>query len=320
MNETAFVEERSSAWSRLRFLCDRADVSPRNLTAEELAEMIELYRQASADLSYVRTRTTQPSLVDYLNDLTARAYATLYQAPRRRISDALRNSINLVVDTVRRRKAFIFLAIAIDLAGMLVGMTTFSMPEPRSVIIPPGWEGVIDHWTNPDVEGRTADQRIASTGFYLSNNPRVAVVTASLGVVSFGVLAVSNVFRNGLLLGGLMSETAQAGTLGRLLIWISPHGVTEIQGMYMAAAAGFVMGWALINPGRRSRADALKHAGSDAICLLVLAFVMMIIAAPFEGFFSFDPEIPNALKVIVAAVMLAGWLALWTFGGKREAN
>jgi uncharacterized membrane protein SpoIIM required for sporulation len=76
------------------------------------------------------------------------------------------------------------------------------------------------------------------------------------------------------------------------------------------------LGYALVNPGRRRRADALRLVGKDAIVLLATSVVLMFIAAPIEGFFSFQPFIPQWLKVVVAGVSACAWAGLWIFFGR----
>jgi uncharacterized membrane protein SpoIIM required for sporulation len=109
------------------------------------------------------------------------------------------------------------------------------------------------------------------------------------------------------------------GNLDFLVSSIIPHGVPEISGLWISCSAGLLLGWALINPGRRSRGEALKAVGKDAIVLLAISVVLMFIAAPIEGFFSFNPRIPGAVKVTVAVLEAIGWLAFWSFFGRDEA-
>ncbi len=44
----------------------------------------------------------------------------------------------------------------------------------------------------------------------------------------------------------------------------------------------------------------------------------MFIAAPIEGFFSFNPTVPGWLKVIVASISALAWALFWIGYGRRE--
>lgn len=75
----------------------------------------------------------------------------------------------------------------------------------------------------------------------------------------------------------------------------------------------------MIAPGRRPRGEALREAGRDAIVLLATSVVLMFIAAPIEGFFSFNPSVPVWAKVALATGSAVGWTFFWT-GYGREAE
>jgi uncharacterized membrane protein SpoIIM required for sporulation len=119
----------------------------------------------------------------------------------------------------------------------------------------------------------------------------------------------------------LASEMSKVHKLPFLLVSILPHGITEMSGAAIAAAAGLLLGWALIDPGRRSRADSLRAVGPDAGVLLLIGVALTLMAAPIEGFFSFNPAVPHYARVIVTLVTLFGWLAFWSgFGRTPEED
>ena len=156
------------------------------------------------------------------------------------------------------------------------------------------------------------------TGFYASNNPMAAITGVATSSVSFGVGGAYALYQNGASVGALAYEMNKVGKLGMLVTWLLPHGVSEIQGFFVSVGAGFVLGWALINPGRRRRGEALAEAGKDAIVLMATSIVMMFIAAPFEGYFSFNPRVPDAVKLVVAVLVACAWAAFWIGFGRGE--
>src|SRR5271170_6101311 len=119
MNEENFVDRRKPEWARLMALCDLADGTPTRLSPADLREMIRLCRQISTDLAVVRTVSTNPTLTAYLNDLAAKAYASVYTEPRRPILSVLWESVQLAAATVRRRKAFVFASLGIFLVSSI---------------------------------------------------------------------------------------------------------------------------------------------------------------------------------------------------------
>ena len=319
MNEQAFVERREPEWRRLQWLCDKGSATVRSLTGDELREMVRLYRRASTDLALVRTKSTNQGLVDYLNDVVVRAYGVLYRAPRTSLWRSVVDYIVLAAQTVRRRRYFVFAAIAVFFLSGIFSFTVLgAQPAAREVLISPAEEGMFDSWKSGQFEDRTGSESAMASGFYASNNPRVAIIAGAVGAGSFGVLSTFINYRTGVQLGALAHEVDQVGNLDFLLSSIIPHGVPEISGLWVSCAAGMLLGWALINPGRRSRGESLKAVGKDAIVLLGTSVVLMFIAAPIEGFFSFNPAIPGGVKVLVAALEAIGWISFWCFFGRDQ--
>lgn len=319
MNETAFVDRRQADWKRLTFLCDKAERTMKALSADEFEEFVRLYRRSSTDLATVRTRSKNIQLAEYLNDLTGRAYGTIYTEPRGSILTSLGEGIKLSARTVRKCKWFVGLSAALFFGSALWSYMIMSLvPGTRDYFVTSEMESSFENWKNPDKTRRTSSESAMMTGFYLSNNPRAAISGGAISAATFGLGTAYVLYMNGALLGALSKELEPYGRTGEFLIWISPHGVPELSGIIMSGAGGFVMAWALIHPGRRRRGQALRDAGRDAIVLLSTGVVLMFIAAPIEGFFSFNPFIPNAAKVIVALVSLSAWIFFWSGFAKEE--
>lgn len=320
MNEQGYVERRSADWQRLTYLCDKAEANLKGMSKEELQEFVKLYRRASTDLALVRTKSSNVNLTDDVNDVVVRAYSVLYRAPSRSIREVLVSSIAHAAKTVRRRRAFVFASIGIFLFAALATPVLMSVvPQTQAVLIPDQYRGVFDQWKSGHFPHRSAADSIGATGMYASHNPFVAIITGAVGAGSFGLLSVYLIAENGLMIGALGHETARVGRLDFLLSSIIPHGVPELTGAFLSGSAGLLLGWALVKPGRLTRAQSLKSVGPDAITLLATSMVMMAIAAPIEGFFSFNPHVPGWLKVTVAALSLSAWLAFWTQFGKDDA-
>ncbi|MBC8066508.1 MAG: stage II sporulation protein M [Chlorobia bacterium] len=313
MNEVAFVDKREPDWKRLTFLCDRADATIKSLKPEELHEFVRLYRRVSGDLALVRTKSTNLQLIDFLNDLAGRAYATLYRAPRKPFFKAISDAIALSAQTMRRCRYFLLVSAVLFFgSGLLSFFLMQNMPQTRDFFVPEQARELVDGWKDGKFEQRGGEQSLGMTAFYATNNPMVSIMTGATAASTFGLMTANILYQNGALLGALSYEMNTVGKLGFLLASVMPHGVPELSGIVVAGAAGFVMGWALINPGRRKRGEALKDAGRDAITLLCTSAVLMFIAAPIEGFFSFNPAVPSFVKVIVIAVEIVFWSFFWS--------
>lgn len=320
MNEVAFVEKREADWKRLMFLCARADVSPSQMTAAELMEMFRLHRRASKDLSIVRTRSGNQELAEYLNTIVVRSYGIIYRPAPKPLRRAIPETLRMVADAGRRLRWFTLASAMLMVVGAVFSWTVLrTVPDAREYVIPPSDEQNFEVWKKGDFDPRTADESIAMTGFYTANNARVAIVTGSLAAGTFGIGTIYIMFATGSQLGALMSELETVGRLSAILT-VLPHGVTELSGIVLAGAAGLRMGWALLVPGRRRRGASLIAAGKDATICLGFSAVMMFMAAPVEGYFSFDPRIPLVYKLLFAGVVGAGWVLFWTGYGRSKSD
>lgn len=317
MNEQQFVARHEADWIRLNTLAAKADLTPKNLTGSELRELFRLYKRVSTHLSIVRTKSTNAQLAQFLNDLAGKAYGALYHARRRSLLSGLASAIAIAAQTVRRRKGAVLLSAAVFVGGaVFANLLLRALPHTRAHFIPMGWEETVRSWRDEEMGERNFGEATIMTGFYLSNNPRASIFTGAVAAATFGVGSAKLLFDNGVLLGALAYELEPVGRVGYLFLRVLPHGVPELTGIVMAGAAGFVMGWALIHPGRRRRGEALMETGKDAIVLLCTSVVLMFIAAPIEGYFSFNPYVPDVARGLVIFVSAVAWGLFWVGFGR----
>ncbi len=321
MNEEAFVRRREGEWQRLSYLCDKASNDPKALSTREFDEMVRRYRSASSDLAHARTFGHHPPLIDSLNDLVGRAYGVLYRRPRRPVLAMIVAGLVRAAQTVRRRRKFIYTSLFLLFGSAFAAFFLAQHnPEFAASIIPPD-DANLKGWTSGHFDPRSGGENAMMWAMYASHNPQVSIVAGAVGAASFGVLSATLMAATGAQVGVLAAAMAKVGKLPFLLVSITPHGVTEISGAAIAAAGGLLLGWSLIDPGRRSRADALRAAGPDAGVLLLIGVALTFMAAPIEGFFSFNPEVPHVLRVVVASGTLLAWLAFWNgFGRSPEED
>lgn len=311
MNEAAFVASRERDWQTLTALCDKADNGAARLKGDELMEFVRLYRRASSDLAQARTQSGNWELVAFLNNLVGRSYGVLYQRPRKRFQEVFVNALAVGAQTMRRRVWFVVASLFVCLlAGCFTAGVMLTRPDLSYHFVDKN-DPNLKHWKSGERTERTVAESMAATGFYSSNNPNVAMMAGAVAASTFGLGTVVIMWQNGAQLGAYSVEMASVGKLGYFWVSIAPHGATELTGAIVSGGAGFILGWALIAPGRRSRGDALKEAGKDAFVLLVMSMIMMFMAAPVEGFFSFNPNVPNAVKAAFAIVVFTGWMLYW---------
>jgi uncharacterized membrane protein SpoIIM required for sporulation len=112
------------------------------------------------------------------------------------------------------------------------------------------------------------------------------------------------------------------GLSGGLLTFTAAHGPLEISCIVLSGGAGLRLAWALLRPGDRSRADALRLAGAQAIRVMLLVVPALGVAGILEAFLS-PTDAPIAIKIsvgLVAAFALWAYIALVGRSFRRTAS
>ena len=319
MIEETFVQKKWESWKRLDALSLRASSSPTQLTRDELHEFMRLYRQASGDLLQARTSSSNLELIDFLNDLVARAYVTVYRTSSENIWKAIGRAIQTAAVTFRSRKWFVFTSLGVFLVGGLFAFTMLHVySDSRSQFITPAMEPLFDGWKEGKRRAPSSEDASLMASFYSINNPLVSLMTGALSISTFGLYGVQSMYKNGAILGALTSDMASVHKAGFLYVSILPHGITEMSGAIIAGASGLVFGWALINPGRNRRGVALRLAGKDGFVLLATGIAMMYIAAPIEAYISFNARVPDWVRIAIITISIIAWGLFWGFVGKKN--
>ena len=154
-----------------------------------------------------------------------------------------------------------------------------------------------------------AGERPALVSRLITNNVRVAF-TCLAGGIFLGVGALAVLAFNGFAIGASAGHFANAGLLGYLLEFIVGHGVLELFAIWVAGAAGFMLGRALVAPGDLSRADALAVTGRTAIRMIGATVVLLVVAGMIEGLLSASAQDAGTRVAVsaVSALFLAAYL------------
>ncbi len=316
MDLNEFMARGRPRWERLSALLDDVQrAGLRSLSLEQAREFGRLYRAASSDLLWARGRAASAELVEYLNDLVARGYAHTYPGERPRLADVLGFLARGFPRLVRREWKAVLAAYALFLGGALFGYAAMHFdPGAAAYLVPTEHQSLDpDHRVSQAAqeESASAQQQSAFASFLFTHNMEVAFFAFALGL-TLGAGTAILLFVNGLFLGALAQAYQAKGHALWFWAWILPHGVPEISAICLAGAAGLVLGRALLAPGERSRADALRDEGRKAVRLTLGTLPLFVVAGLIEGTISqiHEPHLPSLVKVLFAAAV-AALLALY---------
>jgi len=140
------------------------------------------------------------------------------------------------------------------------------------------------------------------------NNITVSIA-AFAGGMTAGLYTVFVLVLNGTELGTVFAVLQRAGVASSLVIFILAHGFLELSAIFLAGGAGLRLAWAILHPDERTRGDALRIAGAQAMRIMLLVAVTLVCAGLIEGFVS-PTTLAPAGKLAIG--VLTG-VALWSY-------
>lgn len=286
-----FLEEKKDNWQRLEDLLTMLSGSSlRSLSRVEVREFGELYRRAAADLAIARAETRDAKLINYLNSLVIRAHGKIYRAESDGFGLIWKFFAQDFPAAFRSARVFILVAFLVfTVSAFISGWLSFNNPE-FAVLI--GVEETADAARSNKMWWLSLNEaNQVGAGQILTNNIRVAFLAfawgALLGLGSFYILMM-----NGVSIGGVVGACYRGNTdfANELMTFMVGHGVIELSTIFMAGGAGMMIGYAFIDPGDLTRAQALKKKGMEAAKIVFGCACLLVVAGVIEGFLS-----PSAL-------------------------
>ncbi len=334
MELSDFVEVHRPHWEKLEALLARAESAGlKKLTLSEAQGLSKLYRKASSDLLWVRSRAGSVEVSGYLNDLVGRAYALTYPGPKPRLKDAGRFVTHGFPELLKAEWRAVAASFFLFFAGSGFGYLGIVFdPQAAPYLVPADHlsldptERAANEQSN---EGASTGEQAAFSSFLFTHNIQVAFLAFALGLTA-GIGTAILMFANGLMLGSLAAVYSAKSLTGWFWAWILPHGIPEITAICIAGAGGLVLARALVAPQGLERRVALRKEGKVALQLLLGTLLLFVFAGLIEGTVSqiHPPRLSVAFKLTFALVVGAGvyaYLGSAWFGslrptGQRQAS
>ena len=290
-----FVNERKNNWQRLEdLLTILGNSSLRGLSRVEVREFGELYRRAASDLAIARAETRDPKLVNYLNGLVIRAHGKIYRAESQGANLAWKFFTADFPQTFRQNLRYFAIALTVFAGFAVFGFAVtwrdldfsqFVYADVREMV-----RAGEKWWLSLNDANQVGSSQI------LTNNILVTFRVFAMGAF-FGIGAIYDLAFEGARLGSVFAVCYKIDTnFGNALAsFVVGHGVIELSCIYICGGAGMMIGYALINPGDQSRAQALKEKGLEAARIVVGCAFLLVVAGIIEGFLS-PSDLPPAVK------------------------
>ena len=144
-----------------------------------------------------------------------------------------------------------------------------------------------------------------------TNNIGVTFLAFGGGLL-FGLGTLYVLLQNGLLIGVVGGLAVGAGNGRPFFELVTAHGILELSCIIVSGAAGLRLGWSIIDPGNRTRGEALRQEARAAIEIVLGTAPWLVVAGLVEGFLT--PS-GTGLRTVLAVGLSLGaiyWgLVLW---------
>ena len=313
MDVDAYVAAHRGEWDRLGQLVARRG----RLDGAEIDELVGLYQRVATHLSVIRSASPDPHLVGRLSTLVAQARSAVTGAHNPAWKDLAR-FVTVVFPAALFRAwrwwaavAVVFVAVAV-----LAGAWVAGDPQAQAAV---GSREEIRQLVEVDFEEYYSTNPAASFASQVwTNNAWIAAACIASGI-GFGLYPIFILAQNAVgvgVAGGLMGA---AGRLDLFFGLILPHGLLELTAVFIAGGVGVRLGWTIIDPGLRTRSQALAEEGRAAIAVALGLVVVLLVSGLIEAFVT-PSGLPTAARIAIGVAVLAVFLTYVVMLGGRAVR
>lgn len=315
MDVDAFVAAHRVSWARLQQLVRRAQ-RPSRLSGAEIDELVALYQRTATHLSIVQSRSPDSQLIANLSRLTAAARGVITGSRDPSFSDVARFAKATFPAALYRNARWWVPVVIANVAVMLaLGIWMATHPHVVTSLVPSdAVRQLVEHDFKNYYSAHPATDFAARVW---TNNALVAGGSLALGVF-LGLPTLYLLWVNSVNVGVSGGILAANGKLGEFFALILPHGMLELTAVFIAAGTGLRLGWTIIDPGPRKRADALAAEGRSAFSVAIGLVGVLLVSGVIEAFVTPSP-LPTWARVSIGGIVEIAFLAYIFVLGRRVA-
>ncbi|WP_312180127.1 stage II sporulation protein M [Arthrobacter sp.] len=308
MDMEAFAAVHREDWQRLDELTAR-----RRLTGEEADELLLLYQRASTHLSVIRSTAPEGTHSAALSMRLSRARTRFTGARSNFLEDVAGFFVySLPAAFYRVRWLTVVIGVLFIVVAWLAGHWVANTP---GVLAAMGTDAELRRYVESDFANYYSENPAASfAGMVWTNNAWIALQAVAFGVT--GIWGPYIIYQNAIGVGTAAGTMASFGELDTFFGYILPHGFMELTAIFVAAAAGLRIFWALVAPGPRTRVTALAQEGRSLMTVALGLVVVLFISGLVEGFVT-PSDLPTWLRIGIGALVLAAYWAYTLVLGRR---
>lgn len=296
MREVAFIKQNKQKW--LDF--EKALFGKTEKTPDELAH---LFIHLTNDLAYAQTYYPKSKTIQYLNDLSARAFHKIYTSRTTswgQISYFFKYDLPL---TLYKNRRYMLTAFIIFLFFVAIGVYS-SIQDPlyiEEILGSDYVEMTKENIKNGDplnvYKTGSAFDSFVAIGL---NNLRISIMVFTSGII-LGIGSIYFAFKNGIMVGAFQYFFHTENLLLESALGIWMHGAFEIFSIIIALMSGLMLGGSLLFPKTYSRKLSIRDGAAAAIKVYISTIPFIIFAAFIEGYITrFADEMIWIPKTIIS--------------------
>lgn len=306
MKQFEFESTNRDFWASMADYLDNESSTP---SADNDIKFPSNHRKVCQHLAIAKSRRYSSSLVVELNNLAQKGYEKLYTENSHGKGNILQFISSGFPEVLRENKPFLLVAGAIFvlpyvlmmIAVMINDQLIYSLMAHGDVR---SMESMYDPSLRKLGRERQSDSDIYMFGFYIYNNIGIAFKCFATGLF-LGIGSLFTLAFNGVYIGAVSGHLTALGYTETFYPFVIGHGSFELTAIVFSGAAGLKLGYSLLAPGNLTRISALQNAAKDAIKIMYGVFIMLMIAAFIEAFWSSSSTLSNWVKYSVGASLWA---------------
>lgn len=285
-------------------------------TRDELKEYSRLYRKVVSDFAYARSNYPGHPVIRELEVLVGRAHSQFYSATAPKKETVYTFYMSVFPQLFRKNLHLFIFSAAIFFFFTVIGfvLTLDDWQFAEMILSPDMISCIQDHelWT-----GSINSIKPVASSKIATNNISVTIAAFAFGVL-LGIGTFYLVAFNGLLFGTVLAATYLYGLMWDIIAFVLPHGVIEIPVIFIASSGGFLMGKALLFPGRYGRREEFQIAAATGAQLILGCIPLLLIAGTIEAYVS-PSHLPVWARLGVCAIAaIFMWVYLFKFPLRKK--
>lgn len=321
MKQQQFEARYRDEWQAFAQTLEQLQGSRNAGAPASLGSFPEQYRRLCHQYALARERGYGLPLIEQLNALVLQGHRQLYRH-RLPLLAPLMHFLLAGFPRAVREQASWNLVSALFFCGSLAFMWLLVWQQPDmvySLVDAETLNGIEDMY-EPGAgfrEERDSGDDVTMFGYYIWNNIGIAFRTFASGIF-FGIGALVVELFNGAFFGAIAAHLVNVEHHEPFFTFVIAHGAPELTAIVLAGGCGLRLGWALMAPGPWSRIHALQRAARKTMPVMYGNFLLLLLAAFIEAFWSpraFDPDI----KYAVGAALWALLYLYLLLAGRRHA-